>query len=57
MTSFKRFLASDSGEVSIEYALIGAVLGTSLIAVLVEIAPYLQGTFTDVVNGLKSVPH
>ena len=52
MRSVRRFLADQSGVTAIEYALIAAATGLSLVAIMPFIHSALISTYTSISNGL-----
>jgi pilus assembly protein Flp/PilA len=52
---FARFLKCESGATAIEYGLIAALIGVSIITVLGNVGSALNTTFTQVSTKLNSV--
>ncbi len=53
MQTLKRFLASQDGVTSIEYALIASLIAIFIVAALQLLGTQLSTTFTEVGNSLK----
>jgi pilus assembly protein Flp/PilA len=51
-----RFAKCESGATAIEYGLIAALIGATIIGVVYNVGIEVQGTFTDVETGLKKRP-
>jgi pilus assembly protein Flp/PilA len=56
MKTVMNFLKDESGATAIEYGLIAALIGCVIIAVVTQVGTEVQGTFTDVRNGLQARP-
>jgi pilus assembly protein Flp/PilA len=50
---YRSFLRNESGTTSIEYALIAGIISIVIVASLTQIRGNLQGTFTDVSDGIS----
>ena len=53
MKTLKQFVKCESGATAIEYGLIAALIGVSIITVVQTVGSEVKGTFTDVETGLK----
>ena len=53
MKVLKQFVKCESGATAIEYGLIAALIGVSIITVVQTVGSEVKGTFTDVETGLK----
>lgn len=53
MKTIKAFFADESGATAIEYGLIAALISIAAIAVMGEVGDSLEGTFTEVNDGLN----
>jgi pilus assembly protein Flp/PilA len=53
MTTFKKFVADESGATAIEYGLIAAGIAVAIITVVNGLGTKLTSTFTSVQNALK----
>jgi pilus assembly protein Flp/PilA len=53
MNMFSRFMNDESGATAIEYGLIAALIGVTLITVLGNVGSTLKGTFQSIDDGLK----
>jgi pilus assembly protein Flp/PilA len=53
MTNFSRFLKDESGATAIEYVLIAAIVGVSLIGALTNLSGGLQGTFNTSATAMQ----
>ena len=51
--AFRRFAADESGATAIEYGLIASGIALAIITVVQGVGTKLNGTFTNVKNGLK----
>ncbi len=51
-----RFAKCESGATAIEYGLIAALIGVSIITVVTAAGTEIQGVFTDIKNGLAARP-
>jgi pilus assembly protein Flp/PilA len=54
MQTLAKFVKCESGATAIEYGLIAALIGVAIIGVVGNASTQIQGTFTDIENGLKS---
>ena len=54
MSIFSRFMKDESGVTAIEYGLIAAIIGVSIIAVLKNVRTGLQSTFNTVNSELAN---
>jgi pilus assembly protein Flp/PilA len=54
MKTLAKFVKCESGATAIEYGLIAALIGVSIIAVVTSVGTEIQGTFTDVQTGLSN---
>jgi pilus assembly protein Flp/PilA len=53
MKYFAKFLADEAGVTAIEYALIAAATGLSLVAIMPLINSALRATYTSLSNGMS----
>ena len=53
MQTLKQFVKCESGATAIEYGLIAALIGVSIITVVQTVGSEVKATFTDVQTGLK----
>ena len=53
MQVLKQFAKCESGATAIEYGLIAALIGVSIITVVQTVGSEVKATFTDVDTGLK----
>ena len=53
MNLMKQFAKCESGATAIEYGLIAALIGVSIITVVQTVGSEVKATFTDVDTGLK----
>ena len=53
MKTLKQFVKCESGATAIEYGLIAALIGVSIITVVQTVGSEVKSTFTDVDTGLK----
>ena len=53
MNVLKQFAKCESGATAIEYGLIAALIGVSIITVVQTVGSEVKATFTDVETGLK----
>ena len=49
-----RFAKCESGATAIEYGLIAALIGVSIIAIVTAVGTEIRATFTDIQTGLKA---
>ena len=49
-----RFVKCESGATAIEYGLIAALIGVTIIGVVTAVGTEIRGTFTEVETGLKA---
>jgi pilus assembly protein Flp/PilA len=54
MSTFRRFVKDDSGATAIEYGLIAALIGVTIIGVVTAVGTEIKNTFTDVQAGLAN---
>ena len=53
MKTLMQFVKCESGATAIEYGLIAALIGVSIITVVTNVGTEVKGTFSDVQTGLK----
>ena len=54
MKTLKQFAKCESGATAIEYGLIAALIGVSIITIVTTVGTEVQATFSDVDKGLKT---
>ena len=50
----KRFAKCESGATAIEYGLIAALIGVTIITIVTQVGTEIQATFSDVRTGLQA---
>lgn len=53
---FARFAKCESGATAIEYGLIAALIGVTIITIVTQVGVEIQEVFTDVKTGLEKRP-
>ena len=53
MKTLNQFVKCESGSTAIEYGLIAALIGVSIITIVQTVGSEVKATFTDVDTGLK----
>ena len=57
MQMISKFMKCESGATAIEYGLIAALIGVSIVTIVQSVGVELQGLFGEVISGLQKRTH